>query len=321
MNFSIIIPVKKLNKFCKINIHHLRKIINANWELIIVTDNYTLNIFNDRRIKIIKSGSVPPGIKRDIGAKFASNEILVFLDDDSYPNPFILQKAKLFFNNKNLIGIGGPAITPLENSFLQKLFGATFAIGSAVDRYFVGSSIKKIDDWPSVNFMIRRDIFKFVNGFNTNFWPGEDTFIFFKLNKNFNGRIIYVPGIYVYHHRRKNLSDHLYQVSMYALHRGIFFRKFGKNSKKIIYIMPSLLLCFLIIYLVSEIFFSHIDFIYLLRLVFCIYLFFLIKSYINLKKNFSFAIKILFIPAVLLTHSTYGFYFLIGYLKKNKYGI
>jgi GT2 family glycosyltransferase len=327
MNFSIIIPVKKLNKFCKINVHHLRKIINANWELIIVTDNYSLNIFNDKRIKIIKSGNVPPGIKRDIGAKYASNEILVFLDDDSFADPFIILKAKPFFLNKNLIGIGGPAITPIDNSLSQKLSGSVFASklsGGVHDRYYIGSAIKKIDDWPSVNLMIRKSAFESVGGFNTAFWPGEDTVLFYKLNKYFKKKIIYVPRIFVYHHRRKDLKSHLFQISQYALHRGFFFKKIGGNSIKIVYLMPSLFLIFLATYLVSEIFYISEKFLIFLRFILFLYFLFLIKFYFDIRKYNSKTISILSVPYIILTHIFYGYYFLIGLIKKNrskKYGI
>lgn len=320
MNFSIIIPVKKLNNFCKINVRHLRKIINANWELIIVTDNYSLNIFNDSRIKIIKSGNVPPGIKRDLGAKFSLNEILVFLDDDSYPDPFILQKAKKFFYNKNLIGIGGPAITPVENSLSQKLSGAVFASklsGGTNDRYYIGPAIKEIDDWPSVNLMIRKSAFKFVGGFNTKYWPGEDTILFFKLNKYFRTKMIYVPRIFVYHHRRKDLKNHLVQISQYALQRGFFFKKIGGNSRKFIYLMPSLFLIFLATYFISEIIHISEKFLIFLRFILFLYFIFLVKFYLDIRKYNSIIISILAIFYVILTHIYYGFYFFIGLIKKN----
>jgi glycosyltransferase involved in cell wall biosynthesis len=320
MKFSIIIPVKKINKFCRINVGYLRKIINANWELIIVTDDYNLNIFNDPRIKIIKSGKVPPGLKRDMGAKYATNEILVFFDDDSYPDSLIFLKAMKFFYNKNLVAIGGPAITPLNNSLSQKLSGAVFAadIGNGVsDRYYIGSAIKKIDDWPSVNFMIRKNIFKYVNGFDTKYWPGEDTFLFFKLNKYFRGKMIYVPRIFVYHNRRKNLKSHLLQISQYALHRGIFFKKFGGNSRKFIYLLPTFLLLFIIIYFISEFLKIPTIIIIFLRFIFFLYILVLIKFYMNILRYNSVIISFASIIYLIFTHIFYGFYFFLGIIKKN----
>ena len=34
---------------------------------------------------------------------------------------------------------------------------------------------KYYDDWPSVNLMIKKDVFNSIGGFNTEHWPGEDT--------------------------------------------------------------------------------------------------------------------------------------------------
>jgi cellulose synthase/poly-beta-1,6-N-acetylglucosamine synthase-like glycosyltransferase len=322
VKFSIIIPVIKINQFCKINVWHLKKIVSVEWELIIITDKYNINIFNDTRIKIIKSGNVPPGIKRDIGANAASNEILVFLDDDSYPDPMFLLKAQQFFYNKNLVGIGGPAITPINNSLSQKLSGAVFGSnigGGVTDRYYIGSAIKKIDDWPSVNFMIRKSAFKFVGGFKTKYWPGEDTILFFKLNKYFKGKIIYVPRIFVYHHRRKDLRSHLVQISQYGLHRGLFFKKFGGNSRKFIYLIPSLFLVFLVLFFLNEIFYISKISLYSFRFFLFLYCLFLIKFYLNISKYNSAIISILSVPYFILTHIFYGFYFFIGIINSKFY--
>lgn len=87
---------------------------------------------------------------------------MVFFDDDSYPANNILSEANKIFEDQAIAAIGGPAITPDSDSFLQKVSGAVFLSkfsGGNPERYLPIGKIKQIDDWPSVNLMIRKKIF------------------------------------------------------------------------------------------------------------------------------------------------------------------
>lgn len=61
-----------------------------NFEVIILPDSFSneeidLEIFKDKRIKIIETGNIPPALKRAKGVEISKGEILAFLDDDTYP--------------------------------------------------------------------------------------------------------------------------------------------------------------------------------------------------------------------------------------------
>jgi len=101
------------------------------------------------------------------------------------------------------------------------------------------------EDWPTVNLLVRKDIFKKVGGFDTAYWPGEDTKLCLDI-LNAGYLIKYDPKAVVYHHRRSDLLKHLKQTGNYALHRGHFAKKYPKTSLKLFYFMPTIFDLYLI---------------------------------------------------------------------------
>lgn len=319
LKFSIIIPVKSINKYLKNNVKKIKKINYENWELIILVDSNENNIWHDKRIKLFSTGKIPPGRKRDIGSKFSTGNILVFLDDDSYPHKDLLKIANKEFISQKIIAIGGPGITPVDECFFGRVSGSVFLSkysGGNPERYLSIGNKKKIDDWPSVNFMIRKEIFNKIGGFNTNFWPGEDTFLCRKILKNVKGIILYHPKMIVYHYRRSNISSHLKQIKNYAQHRGHFAKIYPENSRKFFYFLPSFFVIWFFLFLISLLFeLIIIKFILFFGIIF--YLCVLFKSILDIKKYEGYLVCLFSIPYTLLTHFSYGIYFLIGFLKKN----
>lgn len=87
---------------------------------------------------------------------------MVFLDDDSYPKSDLLSIATRYFSDESISAIGGPAITPDSDTYWQKVSGAVFLsrfTGGNPERYKPIGGVKRVDDWPSVNFMVRKSDF------------------------------------------------------------------------------------------------------------------------------------------------------------------
>ena len=96
-----------------------------------------------------------------------------------------------------------------------------------------------VEDYPSVNLIVRKDAFIGVGGFDNSFWPGEDTKLCLDLvNSGF--KLWYEPTLLVYHHRRPNFLGHFKQVGGYGLHRGYFAKIFPQTSALPMYFVPSL---------------------------------------------------------------------------------
>lgn len=242
---SVVIAVKKLNDYLKQCIDTCLKIDYPDYEILVFPDK-KINLENDK-IEVIPTGRVSPGKKRNIALSYAKGEIMAFLDDDAFPREDWLKNATKYFNDLEIAAVGGPAVTPERDSFTQKVSGAVFLSplnGKTVDRYWPGKRVRGVDDWPSVNLLVRRGDFSAVGGFNSRYWPGEDTKLCLDLSKKLNKKIVYAPDVLVYHHRRAGLFNHLKQIGRYGLHRGFFARRYPENSLKLVYFIPAVFLIF-----------------------------------------------------------------------------
>ena len=240
---SIIIPVIAINDYIRESVPKMLELDWPDFEIIIFPDEP-----DDQnkwpKTRIIASGKVGPAEKRDLALKYAEGEILAFLDDDAYPKPDWLKISIKHFDNPKVAAVGGPAITPEGDGVLQKVSGAVFEsyVGGAGarNRYLSIGNVKEVDDWPTVNLLVRRDVFEKVGGFDNTYWPGEDTKLCLDII-HAGYKIIYEPKAIVYHHRRGDLLKHFKQIGNYGLHRGHFAKIYPETSRKPFYFVPTLL--------------------------------------------------------------------------------
>ncbi len=308
---SIIIPLVGINDYFLESYPHLLNLDYKHYEIIVLPDNPVSQDFPD--IKIIPTGKVSPAIKRDIGAESAKGELLFFLDDDSYPEKDWINKALPYFDDPSIGAIGGPAITPLNDSFLQKVSGAVFLTkvgGGVPERYYPTGKTKEIDDWPSVNLVVKKDLFIKIGGFKSEYWPGEDTKLCLEIIKE-GSKILYAPDVIVWHHRRPGLLRHLKQVGNYGLHRGFFAKRYPETSFKLLYFIPTLFVLYLVLFIISLLFFNRLSF--YMGLGFVLYLGALAYAFFDVNKKAG-DLKVSLASAyyIVLTHIWYGIRFIQG---------
>jgi len=361
---SIIIPVKEINDYLrKETIPAILSQTYKNFEIIILPDKPTKEKFP--KTKIIPSWpKLGPADKRDLGAKKAKGEILAFLDDDSYPDKNWLKNAIKIFTSKSLksytskplnlytskplyfytpkslnsssiAAVCGPALTPSHNNIRQKVSGYVwstfFGSGGAGSYRCAIKPRREVDDFPTVNFLVRKVDFWQVGGFSSKFWPGEDTKLCYDLVYKLGKKIIYDPKVLVYHHRREIFGPHLRQISRYALHRGYFARIMPKTSLRIGYLLPTLFILGLVggsvlifvlkvfqLWGLAKIFgfiYFLVIFLYVGGLIF--------TSWDVYRQEKNWKVALLAAPAIFVTHFVYGILFIKGFLTpalKSKYG-
>jgi len=245
--YSFVIPVKEINEYIRESIPKLLLLPREDFEILVYPDETTRDTWPKTRQ--IASGAVGPAQKRNLAIRDAKGEILIFIDDDAYPQNDFLNILDKDFHDENIVAVGGPEITPKESDFWQKVSGATFLSslsGGFPERYRSVGKKKFVVDWPSVNLSIRKDAFEDLSGFAGDYWPGEDTKLGFDLLVKKNVMILYDPELVVFHHRREGLTKHVKQISAYGLHRGYFAKKFSKTSLDWRYFMPSFFVLFII---------------------------------------------------------------------------
>ena len=226
--------------------------------------------------------------------------------------------ARPCFDDRSVAAIGGPALTPPEDGFWQRVSGVVFLSrlsGGAPERYAPIGPVRRVRDWPSVNFMVRRTDFLAVGGFDTAFWPGEDTKLCLELTRA--GRsIFYVPQLMVWHHRRSSLVTHLKQVGAYGLHRGFFVRKYPETSRKAAYFLPSLLVVFTVLSLFVIVLPVPLRWVVVAGWV--VYGLALLKALRDFLAHERLAVAVCGVWYTVCTHVVYGVRFLQGLLFTNR---
>lgn len=317
IKFSIIIPVKELNNYLDESIPKIFEMDYKNFEVIILPNEKPItkpNYLKNKKVRIIETGKVSPAIKRDIGSKEAKGKYVAFLDDDAYPEKNWLTIAEKVFEEKKVAAIGGPSMTPKNNSFFQKasglFFETIFGGGGMSYREKPAKKSFYVDDFPSVNLIVNKNIFLEIGGFDSEFWPGEDTKFCLELAKK-EHKIWYSNKLLVYHHRRKNLSAHLKQIGNYGKHRGYFAGRFEKTSIRPAYFAPVVFLLGNIgLFILSLI---NINFLFLWISLILIYFFLLSIDVAKLtkKRNLWFVT----ITIIFLSHLIYGLRFFEGFIR------
>lgn len=312
--FSVIIPVRTITTFLEQNIINLKALPFKDFEVIIVIDYIEDYDFKDSRFKLITSGPIGPGEKRNIGAKYAKGEILAFLDDDAYPSANWLTEAANLFDTNNIYSLGAPAITPRGVGFLERCSGRVLEslLTSGIKNHIhLPKKQKYVKDFPTVNFFVKRKEFYKVGGFITEYWPGEDTKLCLDLVTLMGVDILYDSRPIVYHHRRELFTPHLKQYSRYGQHRGQFSRIYPETSRQLFYFLPSMLVLGI---LSGPVIFYYLPllvlpYLYTILAYIGLVLFESIRASLNDRNLFEIPFVAL---GIILTHFVYGIYFIKG---------
>lgn len=284
------------------------------FEILAMPDGPLGKEFADTRVRVIPTGALSPAKKRDLGMEHAKGEVLAFIDDDAYPRKDWLKNALVNFSDPQVAAVGGPAVTPESDSRRQKASGAVLScrlVSAGYNYRYLPKKRKEVDDFPSCNFLVRKSIMEELGGFQTDFWPGEDTKLCLEITKKLKKKIVYDPEALVYHHRRQLFLPHLRQVESYALHRGYFARIYPETSLRFSYFVPSIFAAALFIGGLISLWSPALRqaYIYALGGYLLLVLFFSLSA--------GFRQAALVFPGIILTHLAYGIYFLKGFFAQR----
>jgi len=312
---SVIIPLKTCSHYIREAIPYYEKLTYQPFEIIILPDaEEKLPFTTSLDVRLVASGPVGPAEKRDMGAKLARGSILAFTDDDAYPGASWLSKAvELLTSSEDIGAVGGPGVTPPSDGFSQRLSGNIYASlwmsGAYRKRYIPVGTVHEDDDLPSVNLIVKRHVFEEVGGFDSTYYPGEDTKLCLAMKQK-GYRILYSPEIVVWHHRRPLFPHHFQQIANYALHRGFFVKHYPATSLRLAYLLPSLFLLGLMGGWILALVWPWLWYVYLGSIAF----YFLGATFFSYAPPQE---KIFTMVGIFLSHLTYGWFFLRGILTKE----
>jgi cellulose synthase/poly-beta-1,6-N-acetylglucosamine synthase-like glycosyltransferase len=308
---SIIIPCKEIDDYAKECVEHCRQLDYEDFEIILLPDDEKEKI---KEIKIIATGPVPPGVKRNIGFANSNGEICAFIDADAYPRRDWLSNAVKYFDDPQIAAVGGPGLTPEDDGDMQRASGyvlSSFMVGSISSRYKAVRPYES-DDIHSCNFIARKKVLEEAGGWNERYWPGEDTLICLAIKK-LGKKLIEASDVAVYHHRRPLFAPHLKQVLRFGSHRGFFARRFRGNSFKLTYFVPSLFVLFLF----AGVFASFVYSFFLNVLVLGVAAYLVLSLIATLFEVKEAKLLLSVWLGVIATHVVYGLSFLAGFVKRD----
>jgi len=282
----------------------------GNYEVILLPDEEMT--WEGEKVSVVPTGPVGPPRKRDIGSSRAKGDILAFIDDDAYPQEDWLTNGVRRFCDDSIAAVGGPASTPPTDDFRERAGGRVLScwmVGGVHIYRFIPKMLKEVDDYPTSNLMVRRSAFEAVGGFETPFWPGEDTVLCLKITRQLGKKIVYDPDVQVWHHRRPLFRAHLAQIGRYATHRGYFVKRFPETSRRLNYFLPSLWTLFLIVGWLPLSLFSGG-----LKLYAGLVLLYLLAACMTGARSLNFKATLVVAAGIVSTHIVYGLNFIKGLL-------
>ena len=123
---SIVVPFYRLrSRYLKECVQRCLELDYPDFEVIVVS-NVPYEV-GSARTRSIVTDKLSQGEKDDVGIAYSSGEICAFINDDAYPRRDWLRNAIKYFRDSSVGAVGGPGLTPNEDSLMQKASGAVYA--------------------------------------------------------------------------------------------------------------------------------------------------------------------------------------------------
>ncbi|OLD02516.1 MAG: hypothetical protein AUJ07_08585 [Crenarchaeota archaeon 13_1_40CM_3_53_5] len=314
---SIVVACRAIDSYANQCIRECLQLDYSRFELLVLPDY--VETVSDDRVRVLPTGPVKPSEKRNTGVSAAKGEVVAFIDGDAYPDKDWLKNSLKYFDDPRVAAVGGPGITPQSDNTMQKASGEILSsfLGAGPLNFRHSAKLpRKCDDLPTVNMFVRRSTFNDMGGFDSSYWPGEDTKFCRDLVYRFGSEAVYAPDVVVYHHRRLLFRPHLKQIAGYGLHRGYFTKKFPENSRRPLYFAPTLFVLGIPALLLLGYVDESVRFVSLFPLIAYLLLIGIGALVIGLRRRNTNLVGPVFLGAI-ATHLWYGTYFLKGLLSRK----
>ncbi len=157
---------------------------------------------------------------RNSGMNLAKGEIIVYTDDDCAPDEDWLLRISEAFDDERWVAAGGPNLSPPPRTETERCVAA--APGGPCQ---VLLNDEDAEHLPGCNLAIRRSALEAIGDFDPVFTAaGDDVDICWRLREA-GGKLRYVPGAMVWHHRRFTLKAYLKQQIGYGKAEALLMRK------------------------------------------------------------------------------------------------
>jgi GT2 family glycosyltransferase len=295
MKISILIVIKKWDP----KIHFFEEIKK------LIDDNVDFEV-------LLAEGN-NPSFQRNLLAKKAEGDFILFLDNDSLPEDALLER----YNNTWLAHpssevIGGPSLLKGKDNLLFKLstmfFSSSYGVGPVRCRYNSVGNIRRASEKDLIlcNLLMKRDFFLKTKGFKLELYPGEENELLKRLQTY--DCTLYDPMAIVYRCPRNTFFQFLLQLFSYGNGRAKHFQL--KGTLEYLFLIPM----FFTLYILSLPFLFQKSMYSLIPLLIHLSLTFILLS--PKIKNYAMIELTLLLPIFFFCgHFSYGMGMLFGLLK------
>lgn len=207
----------------------LNQTFRDKYEIIVVDDASTDNTVGavaSYPVDLFAQEHRGPAAARNLGAKNAGGEIILFTDADCIPEPDWVERMCAPFEDEQIAGVQGRYRTR------QAGVVARFVQYEIEERYEIMSRREYIDFVSTYSAAYRKNIFLGEGGFDENFpiASGEDTDLSYRLASK-GHKMVFVPDAIVYHRH----PDHIFQYLKMKFYRAYWrVSLYRKNPEKTI---------------------------------------------------------------------------------------
>lgn len=175
--------------------------------------------------EIIVAEGKMPSRQRNLAAREATGDILYFLDDDALVVPDALKRITAAFNEINVAAVGGPSLTPADDSTFQKsiawALSSSFGGGAIRNRYRSVGRLRDTDDRELIlcNLAFKRDIYLSFGGLDERLYPNEENELIDRLLKS-GARLLHDPEMFIRRSQRPTVAAFIRQMKTYGKGRA-----------------------------------------------------------------------------------------------------
>lgn len=188
---------------------------HPDYEVIVIDDgSMDATVQIAQRFPFVRCISQPGSglsVARNRGAQEATGEILAYTDDDCIPHSDWLLRIGLALDDSSWVAAGGPNIPPAPRNSMETLVASSPGAPT-----HVLLNDEEAEHLPGCNLCIRKSALLGIGGFHPDFTTaGDDVDICWRLREA-GGRLRFVPGAMVWHHRRFTARAYLRQQTGYG---------------------------------------------------------------------------------------------------------
>lgn len=170
-------------------------------------------------VRYVRQEHAGLSVARNLGARMAKGEIIAYTDDDCMADEDWLKHLAPAFDDPLWVAAGGPNIPPAPRTATE----AVVAVSPGGPSHVLLND-EEAEHLPGCNLAIRKSALDRIGGFKAPYVAaGDDVDICWRLREA-GGRLRFVPGAMVWHHRRFSVRSYFRQQSGYGRAEALLMR-------------------------------------------------------------------------------------------------